>query len=84
MVVEIIEKTDEFVKVITKIKDQSIKERLQKLISKIIIEPEIGKPMRYERKGSREIYMHPYRIAYKYIPEDKKIIFLDIYHKDEQ
>lgn len=55
-----------------------------KILDKIIENPEIGKPMRYNRKNTRELYLSPYRIAYAYIPFDNKLIFLDIYHKDEQ
>ena len=44
----------------------------------------IGKPMKHGRKGTREVYVAPYRLAYSYIHSENKIIFLDIYHKDEQ
>ena len=73
-----------FLKVIKKIKDSATKEKVKKQIEKIIENPEIGKPMRYERKGTRELYVAPYRLAYAYLPSENKIIFLDIYHKDEQ
>ena len=46
--------------------------------------PEIGKPMRYSRKGTREVYAGSFRLSYAYIPEESRIIFLDLYHKDEQ
>ena len=51
-------------------------------ILKIINSPEIGKPMRYSRKGTREVYVLHFRLSYYYL--DDKIIFLDLYHKDEQ
>ena len=38
--------------------------------------------MRYSRKGTREVYVPPFRLSYYYA--DDKIIFLDLYHKDEQ
>ena len=84
MVVAIVEKTDEFVRIIQKIKDGLIKERITKQIEKIINNPEVGKPMRYGRKGTREVYIPPFRLSYKYIKEENKIIFLDLYHKDAQ
>jgi mRNA-degrading endonuclease RelE of RelBE toxin-antitoxin system len=62
--------------------DPSLKEKLKKQVIKIITNPLTGKPMRYERKGTREVYVKPYRLAYAYI--DEKIIFLDFYHKKEQ
>lgn len=67
-----------------KIKNQAVKIHIKKQIHKIISNPEIGKPMRYGRKGSREIYVTHYRLSYGWIKEEDKIIFLDLYHKDEQ
>jgi len=40
--------------------------------------------MKYSRKGTRELYVKPYRISYSYIQHESKIIFLNLYHKDEQ
>ena len=61
-----------------------LKTQVKKHIQKIIDNPEIGKPMRYNRKGTREIYIQQFRLSYAYIKEEDKIIFLDLYHKDEQ
>ncbi len=82
--VTIIEKTDEFVRTIKKIRDNSVKEKIEKQIIKILENPETGKPMKYARKGTREVYVSPFRLSYAYIKEEDKIIFLDLYHKDEQ
>ncbi|MBU0980974.1 MAG: type II toxin-antitoxin system RelE/ParE family toxin [Nanoarchaeota archaeon] len=73
-----------FLRTISKIKDEAIKDRIKKLINKAIDNPNIGKPMRYGRKGTRELYLPPYRLAYAYLPEEDRIIFLEIYHNDEQ
>jgi len=73
-----------FQKLFSKIRDNSIKEKLIKQFKKIRDNPEIGKPMRYSRKGTREVYIGAYRLSYKYVKEEDKIIFLDLYHKDEQ
>ncbi|MFH1324034.1 MAG: type II toxin-antitoxin system RelE/ParE family toxin [Nanoarchaeota archaeon] len=75
---------EDFLKIISKIKNLDIKSKIKKHVEKIIDNPEIGKPMRYGRKGTREVYVSPYRLAYSYDPSEGKIIFLDIYHKDEQ
>lgn len=75
---------DSFLKIIGKIKDNSTKEKVKKQIAKIIDNPKIGKPMMYDRKGTREVYISPFRLSYTYIKEEDKIIFLDLYHKDEQ
>ena len=79
-----IEYRDNLLKAISKIKDKSDKEKIKKQIHKIIKNPEIGKPMRYARKGTRELYIGSYRLAYAYIKDKNKLVFLDLYHKDEQ
>ena len=73
-----------FRKLFSKIKDKNIKAKLIKQFMKIRENPEIGKPMKYSRKGTREIYVPPYRLSYAYIKSEDTIIFLDLYHKDEQ
>ena len=75
---------DSFQKLFSKIKDKTTKEKILKQIAKIRENPEIGKPMMYERKGTRELYVSPYRFSYDYSKEENKIILLELYHKDEQ
>ena len=75
---------NEFEKSFKKIKDNSLKERLVKQISKILENPEIGKPMRYSRKGTREVYVPPFRLSYVYLKKENKVVFFDLYHKDLQ
>jgi len=50
-----------------KIKDKLLKEKVIKQIQKIIINPEVGKPMRNIRRGTRELYISPFRLSYTYI-----------------
>ncbi|MBI4919537.1 type II toxin-antitoxin system RelE/ParE family toxin [archaeon] len=71
-----------FEKKFSKIKDSATKEKVVKQIEKIRDNPEIGKPMRYSRKGTRELYIPPYRLSYKC--EGEIVYLLDLYHKDEQ
>ena len=80
----LIEHRENFLKKISKIKHQALKEQIKKQVEKIIENPEIGKPMRYSRKGTRESYVNPYRLAYAYYQLEEKIVFIDLYHKDEQ
>jgi len=75
---------DDFLRTISKIKDNSIKEHVKKQIRKIIENPEVGKPMRYDRKGTREVYVKPFRLSYIYLKNENRLIFFDLYHKDEQ
>nr|WP_309250833.1 hypothetical protein [Methanosphaera stadtmanae] len=46
--------------------------------------PVIGKPMRHNRKGTREVYVSPFRLSYVYEEQKDFIVFLDVYHKDKQ
>ena len=71
-----------FKKDFKKIKDLALKEKIIKQISKIKDNPKVGKPMRYDRKGTRELYISPMRLSYK--TERDTVYILALYHKDEQ
>ena len=71
-----------FKKNFKKIKYHLLKKKIIKQISKLKDNPEIGKPMKYTRKRTRELYIKPYRLSYKI--EDNVIYVLDLYHKDNQ
>ena len=73
-----------FKKKIEKIRDHAAQEQIEKCTDKIIANPESGKPMRYARKDTRELYVGSFRLSYCYIKEEDKIVFLDLYHKKEQ
>lgn len=66
MVISQIVWSDKFKKEITKIKDNKLKEKLQKQIQNIIEWPEVGKPLRYNLRGERTIYVRPYRLIYSF------------------
>ena len=71
-----------FKKDFKKIKDKSVKEKIIKQVSKIKDNPEIGKPMRFDRKGTRELYISPWRLSYRL--EGDIVYVLALYHKDLQ
>ena len=71
-----------FKKNFKKIKGKSLKEKVIKQVSKIKDNPKIGKPMRFGRKGTRELYISPWRLSYK-LGEDT-VYILALYHKDLQ
>lgn len=73
-----------FKKRFSRIRDKGLKDKLIRQFAKIRDNPEIGKPMRYVRKGTREIYIKPFRLSYLYIEKEKTIVILALYHKDEQ
>jgi len=68
----------------SKLKDSLLKEKIIKQIQKIKANPEIGKPMMHDRKGTRELYIKPFRLAYSYIKSEETIIILEFYHKKIQ
>ena len=82
MVKEVI-RTDNFLRRLKKL-DKSILDRVEKLVIKILNDHEIGKPIRYDRKETRELYLPPFRLNYIYDRAGDILIFLDVYHKDEQ
>lgn len=71
-----------FKKDFKKIKDKLVKEKIIKQISKLKDNPKIGKPMRFDRKGTRELYISPWRLSYKL--EASVVYILALYHKDDQ
>ncbi len=74
----------DFQRFIEKTKDNAFREQVKKQIEKIIQNPEIGKPMMYDRKGTRKLYIGHFRLSYKYHYDKDIIEFLEIYDKDEQ
>lgn len=83
MVVKTISESDKFKIIFSKLKGD-FQKRVEKLIQKLINNPKAGKPMMYERKGTREVYFKPFRLSYSYSPEENKITILDLYHKKKQ
>ncbi len=79
-----VEFDEHFKKAVSKIKDASIRNRVEKLLFKIRDNPEIGKPMMYNRKGTRELYLSSFRLSYAYDKIKDLIVILNFYHKDEQ
>ncbi len=63
-----------------KIKDKTTKGHIIKQVKKIVENPEIGKPLRYGRKGEREVRVSGSRLIYSYI-EDTLIFLSFIPHK---
>jgi len=76
--------SDNFQKRFSKLKDAAFKERIEKLIIKIKENPEIGKPMRFERKGTREVYAGSFRLSYSFDKNADMLFIYDFYHKDNQ
>ncbi len=78
-----IKESDNFKRIFRKL-DESVRIKAKKIILKIIENPEIGKPMMYSRKGTRELYIKPFRLSYSYDSHAKIICLLDLYHRKKQ
>jgi len=61
--------------------DKSVKDKAVKQFDKIIENPDTGKPLRYNLKGERTVYVAPFRIIYSYF--DECIYFLRFEHRKE-
>jgi len=72
--------TENFEREVKKIKDKGLKLKLGKQIDKISENPDFGKPLRYDHKGERTIYVKPYRLLYKV--EGDKLILLRFDHRN--
>jgi len=75
---------DKFKKTFSKIKDSILKEKIIKQVEKIKTNPEVGKPLRNVRKGTREVYIKPFRLSYTYHIDKDAVEILEIYHKKKQ
>lgn len=73
-----------FEKTIRNIRDARLRERVKQQIVKIISDPSVGKPMRYCRKQTREVYIPLFRLSYWFDKRNDTLVFLALYHKDEQ
>lgn len=69
-------------KLFNKIKERKIKTKIEIGISKLIINPYIGKKLEGEFEGQYSIRVWPYRIVY-YISKEKNVIITDIGHRKE-
>lgn len=72
--------SDKFKEDVKKIKDKGLKIKLEKQIDKIFGNPNFGKPLRYNLKGERTIYVKPYRLLYRI--EGDKLILLRFEHRN--
>ena len=73
--------TNAFERSVRKIKDASIKERVKDQVKEIISHPDIGKPLRFQRKGERSVRVPPFRIIYAV--EGNTVYFLDFDKRDK-
>lgn len=70
--------TEKFKKELKK-SDNSIREKVKKQIKKITENPLCGKPLRYNLKNERTIYIKPYRIIFTF--DKDNLYFLRFEHR---
>lgn len=75
---------EKFTVIFSKIKDELLRTKIKKQIKKISDNPETGKPMMNVRKGTRELYIKPFRLSYLYNVKENIVYILDLYHKKKQ
>ncbi len=71
--------TSKFEHEVKKIKDKSVKDRLEKSIRKIVENPEIGKHLGYVLKGERTVRIPPFRLIYTI--SENRLILLRFEHR---
>ena len=72
--------THEFRREIKKVRDKAMQGKVKKIVQKIIDNPEVGKPLRYELEGLRSVRVPPFRILYEHTGDS--IIFHTFEHRD--
>ena len=73
-----------FEQIFSKLKEPLLRSMISKQVKKIIENPAIGKPMKHDRKGTRELYVKPFRLSYLHDANEDLILVLDLYHKKKQ
>jgi mRNA-degrading endonuclease RelE of RelBE toxin-antitoxin system len=72
--------THEFRREIKKVRDKAMQGKVKKIVQKIIANPEVGKPLKYELEGLRSVRVPPFRILYEHTGDC--IIFHTFEHRD--
>ena len=72
--------THEFRRGIKKVRDKAMQKKVKKIIEKIIDNPDVGKPLRYELAGLRSVRVPPFRILYELSGD--RLIFHTFEHRD--
>ena len=65
--------TERFKRDLQKIKDNNVRERVIKFVQKLIDNPNIGKPLKYDLVGLRSVRVNPFRIVYE-IKDDTLVL----------
>lgn len=72
--------TNSFERSIKRLKDAALKERVKRQIAEIAGRPEIGKPLKFQKKGERAVRVPPFRLIYAW--EGDTVYLLDFDKRD--
>ena len=72
--------THEFRRGIKKVRDKAMQGKVKKIVQKIIDNPDVGKPLKYELDGLRSVRVPPFRILYEHTGDC--LIFHTFEHRD--
>jgi len=81
MVVSRVVYSTAFEKAVKKLRDVALKERVKKQVAEIVERPDIGKPLKFQRKGERSVWVPPFRIIYAW--QGDTVYLLDFDKRDE-
>lgn len=81
MVIEHIVITEKFESDVKKLRDRSIKGRIDSEVKKIRENPDFGKPLGYSLKGEKSVRIPPYRLVYAV--QGNNLILLRFRHRKE-
>ena len=56
--------TKKFERELRKLRDRSVKTRVRNVVQRIIEDPKLGKPLRFEPRGERSIRVPQYKLIY--------------------
>jgi addiction module RelE/StbE family toxin len=73
--------TQKFERDVKKLRDNLLKERLEKQIRNITENPEFGKPLHYGLKGEWTVRIKPYRLIYAV--QGDRLVLLRFEHRKE-
>lgn len=77
----IVERTEEFRRDTSKVRDRLVQRRVEKMVHRILINPEVGKPLSHELKGLRSLRVPPFRLVYEVRGE--RVILHKFQHRKE-
>lgn len=61
-------------------KDGALHTRLQKVLAKLSVNPNLGKPLRYDLAGKRRVFLNPHELIFEF--KNGEVHVLKIHHHE--